>query len=284
MGSLADDTEVQRLDGPGRYRARLSGDWAIWGPNGGYLAAVALRAVGAACGLPAPRPASFMCHFLGVAQFAEVELEVTTLRAAKRAESVRVAMTQDGQPILEALVWTVADGLEALAHDAAPMPDVPGPDELPSIEELLPGEPPLFPFWANIEQRPLAFIEDWDNRPAGDPELRGWFRFRPQDVFADPFVDAGRLAVLVDTLQWPAAARAYAEPELEHVAPSIDLACRFHRPAQHAPWLFVRAHSPVADGGLVAGTAAVWGADGRLLASGGQQMLARPIAPRHRPH
>jgi acyl-CoA thioesterase len=280
MGSLADDTAVVPQGEPGRYRSRLSGDWAIWGPNGGYLAAVALRAAGA---LAAPRPASFMCHFLGVAQFADVELQVTPLRVAKRAESVRVAMTQDGQPILEALVWTVADDLEGLAHDVAPMPAVPGPEELAPVEELRPDEPARFPFWANIEQRALDFVADWDNRPAGDPEFQGWFRFRPDEVFADPFVDAGRLAVLVDTLQWPAAARGYAERDLQHVAPSIDLACRFHRPAQHAPWLFVRAQSPVADGGLVAGTASVWGADRRILASGGQQMLARPAAPQHRP-
>ena len=41
MGDLAIDTAVEGSDG--RYRARLSRDWEIWGPNGGYLAAIALR-------------------------------------------------------------------------------------------------------------------------------------------------------------------------------------------------------------------------------------------------
>jgi len=32
--------------GDGRYRAHLSPDWAIRGPNGGYLAVIAVRAAG----------------------------------------------------------------------------------------------------------------------------------------------------------------------------------------------------------------------------------------------
>ena len=47
MGDLAADTAVTEV-GEGRYTARLSRDWEIWGPMGGYVAATALRAAGAA--------------------------------------------------------------------------------------------------------------------------------------------------------------------------------------------------------------------------------------------
>ena len=50
---LAEETDVgdfevdTRLEGgDGRYRALVSKDWEIWGPNGGYMAALALRAAG----------------------------------------------------------------------------------------------------------------------------------------------------------------------------------------------------------------------------------------------
>ena len=44
MGDFEADT---RLEGEnGRYRASISRDWEIWGPNGGYVAAIALRAAG----------------------------------------------------------------------------------------------------------------------------------------------------------------------------------------------------------------------------------------------
>ena len=123
MGDFAIDTAVEGENG--HYTARLSRDWEIWGPNGGYVAAIALRAAGAATTLR--RPASFACHFLSVAQFDTVELTVTTLRAAKRAASLRVAMTQRGMPIVEAMVWAVDDSLSGLEHEDVRMPAVPGP-------------------------------------------------------------------------------------------------------------------------------------------------------------
>ncbi len=53
MGDLALDTAGRRL-GDGRFEATLSRDWEIWGPNGGDVAAVALRAAGAAAGPSRP--------------------------------------------------------------------------------------------------------------------------------------------------------------------------------------------------------------------------------------
>lgn len=277
MGDLEHDTALS--GGAGSYRASLSADWEIWGPNGGYLAAVALRAAGAHSGLG--RPASLACHFLGVAEFDEVTVETTTLRRSRRAESTRVSMSQGGQPVLEALVWSVERGLEGLVHDAAPAPTVPGPEELPSLDELLGEDERPHRFFTNLDERPLVWTPDWEHRPAGEPVHRCWYRFRPRAVFDDPWVDAGRLAVLVDTFQWPAAARGHAAGSLTHIAPSLDLACRFHRSAagDDGEWLLVEARSPVADDGLVGGIAAVWDRAGRLVASGGQQMLARPAPP-----
>lgn len=277
MGDLGLDTAVD--GGDGRYRATLVADWEIWGPNGGYLAAVALRAAGAHSGLD--RPASLLCHFLDVASFGEVSLETRTLRRSRRAESTRISMSQDGRPVLEALVWSVAGGLDGLRHDAAPPPDVAGPEELPSIDDLMPDDRRLHRFFLNLEERPVDWIENWEQRPAGEPMVRCWYRFRPRAVFGDPWIDAGRLAVTVDTFQWPAAARGHAAKDLTHIAPSLDLACRFHRTAGDAEseWLLVEARSPVAEDGLVGGAASVWDRKGRLVASGGQQMLSRPAPP-----
>src|SRR5882724_9471270 len=59
VSDFAIDTALEGSGG--RFSARLSRDWEIWGPNGGYVAAIALRAAGAAT--PLRRPASFACHF-----------------------------------------------------------------------------------------------------------------------------------------------------------------------------------------------------------------------------
>ena len=52
--------QATRLEGDaGRYSVVLSDAWEIWGPSGGYLAALALRAAGDCAEIP--RPASFYC-------------------------------------------------------------------------------------------------------------------------------------------------------------------------------------------------------------------------------
>jgi acyl-CoA thioesterase len=53
---------------------------------------------------------------------------------------------------------------------------------------------------------------------------------------------------------------------------------RFHALAPDDAWLLTDAWSPAAGDGLVGGTGAVWSESGRLLATGGQQMLCRPMA------
>jgi acyl-CoA thioesterase II len=272
MGDFAAETAVEARDG--RWRATLSRDWEIWGPNGGYVAAIALRAAGAATALR--RPASFAGHFLSVAEFDAVDLEVTTLRAAKRAASLRVSMSQKGRPIFEAIVWVVGEG-EGLQHDDAVMPAVPAPSELRSIEELVPPEDlqQRYKFWENFEARPIDFVP-WAARVPGRPAWCEWYRFRPSCSLDDPFVDAARSLLLIDTMGWPAACRAHPR-DSGFVAPSLDVAVQFHRLAPDSEWLLVDAVAPVAAEGLIAGQGRVWSADGRLLASGGGQLLCRPV-------
>jgi acyl-CoA thioesterase II len=274
MGDLAADTAIEGSDG--RYRAQLSRDWEIWGPNGGYLAVIALRAAGAST--PLRRPATFSCHYLGVADFDAVDLDVRTIRGSRRAASIAVSMTQDGKPILEAHAWIVGD-VDGLEHDAAPMPDVARPDELPSVDELMSNQErgPYHAFWSNFEERPLSWLSraEWETREPGDPTVRSWYRYVPRDTFDDPFVDAGRALLLVDTMGWPAAVRAYPS-DLPYYAPSLDVTARFHAGVPSSPWLLVECRSPMARDGLVASESWVWSADGQLLASGGQQMLCRP--------
>src|SRR5689334_19990842 len=150
MGDLAADTAVEGRDG--RYTASLSRDWEIWGPNGGYIAAIALRAAGVHSRFD--RPASIVGHFLGVADFATLDIDVTTMRAAKRAESMRVSLSQHGQPVFDALVWAVGD-VHGFEHDRVPMPQKPGPETLPSVRERLGDAPggPYHRFWSNFDER-----------------------------------------------------------------------------------------------------------------------------------
>jgi len=80
MGDFEVDTRLEPIGG-NEFKGTLSRDWEIWGPNGGYLAAIALRAVGQVAQVP--RPTSFAGHFISVGQFDEIDVRVETLRAGR---------------------------------------------------------------------------------------------------------------------------------------------------------------------------------------------------------
>jgi acyl-CoA thioesterase-2 len=278
VGDLAKDTAVTRVDEQ-RFTAVLSQEWEIWGPMGGYIASVALRAAGECS--PFARPATYYCQYLGVAAFDEVDVEVTTLRSARTALAQRVSISQSGKPMLEATVWSVGE-VEGLEHDAVVRPDVARPQELSTIEELVIEhgleERPTFRFWDNLEGKPL----DFRTEPATAPEApvwQGWQRFRPTATFDDPWVDACRALVLIDVQSWPAAARAHwgTEEIQRYYAPSLDLYVAFHEPCAQSDWLLCDGRGPVARDGLMGWDGRIWSDDLRLVASGAGQLLCRRL-------
>jgi acyl-CoA thioesterase len=283
MGDLAADTSVEPVAG-GRWAARLSEDWNIWGPNGGYVASVCLRAAGAACGLD--RPATIACHYLAVGRFDVVDLEVDLLRATRRTAAIRVHMSQGGTPLAEATVWAVADDLDGYVWDEAEPPAVPGPGDTPSVEDRLRGRPDAprspFSFARNLQQKPVAWRdeEEWAVFPGGPHEARTWMRFVPAPAFDDPWVDACRSLILLDTWAWPAAIGGVPASERDRfMAPNLDVTARFHADASASEWLLVDARAPVASRGLIGTEVAVWTEQGTLAASGGAQLLCRPRPP-----
>lgn len=276
MGDLDKDTAVVD-QGDGAFVAELSRDWEIWGPMGGYIASIALRAAGEVS--PFERPASFFCHYLSVATFdAPIDLAVTTIKAARTAAAHRVEVTQQGKPILEATVWSIGD-VEGLAHDLSEPPAVPDPMDTPDIQEVLTDEDkaagPGFTFWNNFDTRSLDFRSDWPPLTPLPPIFRNWFRFRPAATFADPWLDACRSLILIDVQSWPAASRPHMWKKPPFIAPSLDLYVAFHAPRPEAEWLLADGHSPVAGDGLMAWTGRLWSTDRTLIASGAGQILCR---------
>ena len=277
MGDLAEDTALSRVGSdPGRYRANLSPDWMIWGPNGGYLAVIALRAAGELARVP--RPAAFAGHFLSVARFAPVDVEVQVLKAGKRAESLSVSIHQEGRAIFTGLVRTAADG-PGLEHDVSELPDVARPGELKSIAELISetdteADGPPFPFWNNFEVRPVWPERIAEPPRAREPIFREWYRFQPRATFDDPWLEAGRALLMIDTASWIAACQPH--PNSAFTAPNLDVTAWFHRSAPESEWLLTDHVCPVAEAGLMGTHARIWSESGKLLATGGAQLLCVP--------
>jgi acyl-CoA thioesterase len=281
MGDLALQTSVEPA-GEGRYRAMVDQDWEIWGPCGGYVAAIALRAAGAES--PFARPASFFCHYLSVAAFAPVDLVVTPLRSGRTVLAQRVEMTQDGRPVLDAMVWSVGQ-VEGLEHvDLAP-PAVSGPADTPrwahrrhdgDAAEGRDDDRPPFAFWDNFEQRPVDWTATWPPPGPLPPTWRTWVRYKRGDPGKeDAWVRAARHLVVLDVGSWPAGSRPHAHADPPFIAPSLDLYAAFQDPTSKSEWLLIDAHSPVAQAGLLSWTGRVWSEERTLLAGGGGQAIFR---------
>ena len=150
MGDFELDTRVEAID-DNCFSTLLSPDWAIWGPNGGYLVAIAMRACGERARIA--RPVSLSCHFLRRGEFGEATVRVEVLQQGRRSESFSFRIEQRGRLLVTGLLRTAAEG-PALEHDVTSAPTAAGtPDTLPSFEDVFPGEKPHFPFWENFDRR-----------------------------------------------------------------------------------------------------------------------------------
>jgi acyl-CoA thioesterase len=268
MANFLDDTRVEAAAGAsGRFRASLSPEWAVWGPNGGYLAAIALRAAMACSRLP--RPASFQCHFLAPGEFAPVELRAGSLGGGKRAESLRVELLQQERTLIAATVWMVDDGLEGFQHDFAVAPEAPRPAELRGYQELAGAQyAEWYPIWRSIEGRPLRW-----RGPPGKPEWRSWLRFTETPI-PDRQADALRQLFWLDFPGWNAAISAHAWP-FRYLAPNLDLTIQFHGFAPESEWILADGVVPLARDGLIGCTARLWSESGALLATGSSKHVCR---------
>jgi acyl-CoA thioesterase len=279
MGDLHVDAHAVPVS-EGRFTCELSRDWEIWGPNGGYLAAIVLDVAKQVSGRP--RPANLSVHFLGVASFdSPLDITASIQRATRQASSVYVHMSQGGKPMVAGMVWAIDDDIETLHHDVTVGLSVASWESLLTVQERLAADGQelrrTYPFWDNLEVRPTNWVSNWNDRERLDPVAQEWVRHR-YGVAHDRWDQAARLALLIDLGAWPAASRQHITGEF--IAPSLDVSCEFHRLNTADEWLLMDAHAPFSGDGLVASSQRVWNDAGELLANGISHLLWRRIAPR----
>ncbi len=260
-GNLERDTRLQK-DGDG-YRIALAPAWEVRTPNGGYLTAVALRAVGANCAPPF-RPLSVSVQYLAPAKSAEAEVTVRLGRVGRWVRCFYVEIRQGRHVVLEAQIW-VSKRDVGPEHQTYQPPAVLA-DGPPSP----PAKSPETGFSGNFE-----FVEAGATQATEVPQLRRWIRFRDFVSNGDPFVDAGRSAVLADALVWPAYLQIRRGPRENAV--SLDLCVHFHAATLGHVWLLAEASAQTVCGGVVGGSVKLWTPDGRLAASGLSQMIHWPL-------
>jgi acyl-CoA thioesterase len=269
MTAFEVDTAVAPA-GDGVWQATISDRWAVpRGPNGGYIAALILRALEGAVNDPDRAPRSLTLHYLRPPVAGQpAQIHVTVERAGRTLTSLSARLMQDDRVMVIALAAFAAD-FPTAADYATPPPDV-GlvPGRLHTVAPA-PGVP-------EIALRIAAAPVFGTGMPAGKEEALtgGWLRL------AEPRIaDAAVLAFYADAwLPSP-----FALLETPAPAPTIDLTIHFRTRLPHPGMaadtpVLARFSSSTSHGGFFEEDGTIWAPDGTLLAQSRQLALLFPAS------
>ena len=257
------DTAVEDLGG-GRFGAAMSERWWVGkGPNGGYVAAVILRAIQAtAPGERAPR--SLTVHFQRSPAAGPVEVAVKIEREGGRATFLSARLEQAGEVQATALAVLSEPWSEEETFAEARMPDAGEPGELHTVDvEGRSNRPNML---QNYRVRPALGEQAFSG---GAPRNGAWIRTREPRLLDPPLA-----ATLLDTW-FPAP---FIRLDRPYGAPTIDYTVHFRAPLPPAgatpeDAYLVAFESKIARHGFFEEDGELWSADGVLLAQSRQLAL-----------
>lgn len=241
---------------------------------GGFLVAAAVRAAGLESAMA--RPVSSSCQFLRPATVgAALNFAVVSLRRGRTSELVRVSVTQQGKPVVEAQVRTALDG-DGPECAARRPPVSEDPRTLGSGWDTMRSQ--------GIE--PPRMSACWDTRFGADGggtdygrDSAFWARLGDDVTFADPYVEAGRWALSLDSQAGAIIRRigaAHSAEPLPWGFSNLDSLVHFHR-ARGSEWILSENTVLAGRDGLVSVQSQVWSELGDLLATAMSQVAFFPL-------
>ncbi|WP_320673171.1 acyl-CoA thioesterase [Patulibacter defluvii] len=283
-----DRATTVRLREDGVVEASVDSAWsAPTGPNGGYLAAIVVRALRAVVD-PAGelRLRSLTLHYLRGAADGPLELTVELLRRGRRVSSARVRARQGDRAVLEGLAAFSAAELPSPVDWTPRLPDVAPPpaldaEGLPVPEyrprkgrwiEPLPQMPPVVHQVRLAPQLGGIPLAGRVPEPGGAVETGGWIALPEPRPIDEPFV------ALAADIWWPPVFEAVSRPV---IAPTVDLTIHFRAglPPEGLPPqpIFGHYRSTAASEGFVEEDGLLFLPDGSLLAQSRQLALLAPV-------
>lgn len=253
-------------DGPGRFSVTVDTGWnAPNGPNGGYLAALLLRAVRLGVADPARRPRTLTLHFLRAPRGGAATILVDVVRSGRSVTSVAVRLEQDGEAYVLGLCALAVEQSAALVYADRRPPEVRRSWQEQRIVRPATQSDGLF---TKVEIRPAIGPRPFSS--AEEALTGGWLRFatpRPIDHLA--------LAMWADAW-WPAP---FVRTDGPIGAPTIELTIHFRGTIDpdedpEAPVLAVFSSSTAVEG-FAEEDGELWSAGGVLLAQSRQLALLR---------
>lgn len=242
----------------GGYDAEIADGWDIGGnANGGYVIALAARAMADAAGRP---PLSVTAHYLAPGKPGPVVIDVDVIRAGRRTATVAARVRSGGTEIL-ALLGTFAE-----QEPGGPAMIAGTPPELPPIEECVAAAPPVASGFhhkirSSIRPADAGFRE---GRPSGAAEVEGWFELLDSDL-----VDVFGLLMATDAFA-PVVFNSGVFPV--GWSPTLELTVHVRGEAAPGP-LRCRFFSRFLADGMFDESGEIWDSAGRLVAHSRQLAL-----------
>lgn len=218
MSQFEQDTAVRKT-GASTWCGELVRGWRIGEvPNGGYVLAVAGRALSQA--LPHRDPMSVNAFYLAPTVLGPIECEVELLRAGRNTSQATVKMRQQGElKVQVTAAYTDLDQLQGPSWSAVARPQVPDWESC-----AVGGQSPL-EFRQRVELRLVSGSDVFQGgTPSGEGEFRGWMRHADgsdadtlallmfADAFPPPVFDVLGLVGWVPTVELSVQVRARPAP------------------------------------------------------------------------
>jgi acyl-CoA thioesterase len=257
------DTAIVRMES-GHYRGHIDrGWWIINGPNGGYLAAILLRALTAEVDDLVRAPRSLTIHYLRPPAEGPVEIRTVKEREGRSLTTASARLFQ-GDKLMAVALGAFAPSRPGYEFADRVMPAFPPADSCPKIRERFPGLVEMQQRYDSRWGMPYGLGEG-----AAEARVGGYIRFEEPRV-----VDALAVAAFTDAFPPSIIARA---PERAAIGPvpTVDLTIHFRTGlplagATPSDRCVVQYTSNEAKDGFATEDAEVWSESGVLLAQSRQ--------------
>lgn len=278
MATGWDDLEL--TGGDGRYATAVSACWELAVvPQGGIIAAMAVRAMERELGDPTQTLRTMTAMFAGQVAGGPVEIDVQLLRRGRSMSQLTATVRNPGADAGLTAIAAFGGSRRGFEFTELVFPAVPGPEGLRSFRDPLPegvdfefDRSPM-PFWEEIiESRPAIGRPPWEEFVDGPAEAAFWYRLDDPPLLPDGMLDPVAPIVMCDTM--PSSVGQKVGPAAgPWFAPSVDYTLHLFRPASSG-WLLAHHKARHAGDGYASVELSLWDPVGpHLVAYGTQVML-----------